>query len=295
MCAKHTSRRGFLGTVGAIGATVGLPAVLGKRNELTFEEKIDRANRLRQEHNSRGAWKEYLLEHGVTGSSDQYTLGSEDGPSIQRYHDESEIDVEINLTFDVDHSNERTYYAELNWHYHWGGTQTDKTPGWGNQGTVARSKGESPRDLAGLAFPRTQWKCVGEYQTSGHVEYEKNTGEGVVFAMHDQAANEFPGYVVDGEKYECIAPNESFHVGVFLKPINDRSWNNRVVMGDYAHIWDGLGIKTISISYPTGVSVGLGIGTEKMEITSPNGSNENLEMYENEAQREDGWGPQSED
>jgi hypothetical protein len=295
MCAKHTSRRSFLGTVGATGATVGLPAVLGKQDELTFEEKIERANRIRQEHNSRDAWKEYLLDRGVMGSSDQYTLGGDDGPSIQRYHDESEIDVEINLTFDVDHSNERTYYAELNWHYHWGGTTTDKTPGWGNQGEIAKSKGEAPKDLVSLSFTSTQWEAVRRYSTSRHVSHEKNTGEGVLFAMHDKDANEYPGYIEDGERYETIPPEETFHAGAFLNPKNDSVWDDRHVQGDYAHIWGGLGISSASVSYPEGVSVGLKYMTNKMEVTSPNDSDLPLKKYESDAKNEGGWGPQFDD
>lgn len=297
MCAKHTSRRSFLGTVGAIGATVGLPAVLGKQEDLTFEEKIDRANRLRQEHNSRDAWKEYLLEHGVTGSSDQYTLGGDDDPSIQRYHDESEIDVEINLTFDVDHSNERTYYAELNWHYHWGGSRIDKTPGRGNQGRVAKSCGQKPRDLVALAYKYDQWEPVSEYQsgkpysTSRHVEWEGNNGEGVLFAMHDSAANERAGYVDDdGFEYYTIPPEEQFHAGAFLKPKNNKG--DRPIRGDYAHHWGGLGLKKeAGVAYPAGVDVGLKYKTHQMKITSPNGSEEPLLVYESDAEREDGWGP----
>jgi len=292
MCAKHTSRRGFLGTVGAIGATVGLPAVVGKQDELTFEEKIERANRVRQEHNSRDAWKEYLLDRGVTGSSDQYTLGGDDGPSIQRYHDESEIDVEINLTFDVElRENQRKYYGELNWQFHWGGKEVEKWCPDNQCRAKAKSRGEPPRDIVGIGFSKDHWdtqvRNIYSYtNASNHVEVEKESvtgrGEngGVAFAMHDQAANEGGGYEDDGQKFYTIPPSETFFCGIFLEPVGEYTESQRWIQGDYHHIWGGLGIDSVSIG--AGISTSLEFSTEEMKIAT-NNDNCELELRQDEA------------
>jgi hypothetical protein len=260
ICAKHTSRRGFLGTVGAIGATVGLPAVLGKRNELTFEVMIDRANRIRQEHNSREAWKEYLLEHGVTGSSDHYILGKHSNPSIQNFDERSDIDVQINLTYQLDDDYERQYYAELNWKY----PETEES----------FETGEYPPDLTGLAFRESKWDwCWPDIhrttRTSGRVDVKmgKASDPGMAFKMHDGRIG-----------YEHPAPEYS---GVFLtkdEPVE----NHREIFGNYVHTWGEWGVKNVSISFPEAVTVTPGWLTHTMEIGT-NEDNERLKVSEKDA------------
>jgi len=290
---RQTGRRDFLGTIGTVTALASVPAVSGRREQLSFDELINRANQIRSEHNSREAWKKYLAENGVGGSSEQYSLSMEDSISTSRYTHRDQISCEFNLAVGpdtIDGEATAKYYAELNWKYLFGGFKEvcQWTPSGRNCYEKPKTKGAPPRDIVGIVWSPQEWKLLRDNLSedtvaSQHVEYEHESWaerRGLAFAMHDKAANEYMER--QGNHFSTIPTDETFHAGVFLTDVGDYD-EERYVRGEYHHTYNGWGINGVSIG-PGGVSVGLGWETREM-VTEANNYDEVLRVYQSEADR----------
>lgn len=293
----RNTRRKFLASLGAVATTSAATTATSRQDQLSFVQKIRQANEVRRRQSSRDAWKQHLTERGVAGSSDTAKLTTDDGISTQRYQNRSQIDLELNLAYDTDTVEGDTttvFYAELNWNYRWGGTERQCPPGrFTSCYDVARSDGQAPRDLAGIVYEDEDWERLydnndQDFTLSEHVEYENGSyvdDKGVVFGVHDKAANETVR--IDGDRYTTIPPEEIFTCGLFLTlegPWNDPN-NVRKVQADYHHIYGGWGIDSISLG--GGISTTLKYFTKEMKIDTEN-NGDALEVHKEDAD----WAPE---
>lgn len=110
------------------------------------------------------------------------------------------------------------------------------------------SHGDKPDDRLALGYDDNWWDYASYSvsETSETSEYihvlEDDFGSGPAFRFEDSAWG---------------VGNYVHYAGVYLDTRGDYDPEDRRIQGGFTHLWEGVGIQSISVGYPFGISVGV--------------------------------------
>lgn len=232
----------MLKSLGAATAfsTVGV-SVSRAQSRPSLDKRIEQSHRVLQAAGPEKQHK-FLRKHGVATAMDSGSMsvpsGASDGPSTQTL-DTHEITLTFSLYTDCETydsgvtAGDGTYIAEMTWEY-------DET---------VDDYGDAPKDYVGIGWDNNTWyyednntSDVDSY--SNNVSYYGDEGRGPAWEVAD-------GAILDGADGDTV-----YWANVDLVwNGTDNQKDNRTIAASYTHTWDEVGIDSVSVSYPAGVSL----------------------------------------
>lgn len=243
MVGKRPKRRKVLQSIATIGSTTVIGASTASASTGGFRETIEHSHAVREATGSIEEWMNYLERHDVYGETKNVSYTINKGFTTQSI-DKNELDINISLLEDCDTSE---YYAELAWEYS-GGT------------------GEAPKDGIGIVYDSSWWKLAYDNiwdttSVSGYVDPEEEWGFNF----------EGPGYSCNDYRAAKDSTQSYHHAGVYLLERDESvDSSDREIQGSYAHNWHDVNVQSVSVGYPSGVSMNVSDETYLWETKTEN-------------------------
>lgn len=285
---EAVSRRKMLSAVSTVvAAGAGLGTASGRRREhgshRAFKKAVAEANEIREQTDSQKAWEQRLQEHGYEPTSKKMVFDAQTGTPIESKAQAQELRKEW-MEFDISlvmscYARSDILYADFSWKYHSSCENDWRGP------ALCTGIGESPMDFAGLYYypdwftldPSTNDMDELTYTyPSSHVTYKDGSdqGDGLLWEVDDAAITPDDGGWDGSQTSRASA-------GMYVKPINDYDPIERRIFAEYAHTNGHLGVDSVGLTYPEGITLNVSHTVEK-SVWDTNNDNERLMVREND-------------
>lgn len=221
-----------IGAAPAVGATT--------ESEKSLEDHIQQSHEMLEGGASLEERETYLENENITSDKSQQTfkIQREDSVSPQSF-DSDELDITAYLWHSCD---DGEYYAELVWDYEWD----------------VGSYGAPPNDRVGIGF-NSEWWDYSSYSISDTTETSN------LVTPNESEFGSGPAFLVNDD--DVPDENNQYWAGVYLDAVGDYTEDERRIQGGYSHLWEGVSVDSVSVSYPVGVSVS--VSDHTYEWTTP--------------------------